>query len=254
MMEAIQDLYETYHRDMPFHNFGEYTFQADKARFAYPDATPVLDFGCGNGLAVRRMREDGHPWYGVELSATAFQKHLHEPYFHQGSTEQFEDRRFDLVYSTEVLEHVPEAQVPAVIQDLCRICQRYIFMTISLRPSSQNNRFHCTLRSRAWWQAHFLKHGFVVDRKVVDCFQRRTLRSTTAILRQWAEHGEAPRRFAENPPYRLYGEEEFWYFAFRRQELPPTRPPRYQQRWLRRKVVPLVHRILPIDLWRNAAA
>jgi SAM-dependent methyltransferase len=251
-MAQEHDLYEDYHTNMPFHNFGQFTNQTAKAIFIYPDARRVLDFGCGNGLAVRQMREQGREWYGVELSAIAFERDLREPWFFHGGASQFGDGSFDLVYSTEVLEHIPESDVDSVVGDLCRICASYIFMTISLRPSSQNNRFHCTLRSRAWWESKFVANGFEVERKVVNCFQRRSLKSTRAILRKWADHGPEPARFAENPPYRLYGESEFWCFAFRRRGLPPTKPARNQQRWAQRNLIPLIHKLTPFDrlaLW-----
>jgi SAM-dependent methyltransferase len=243
----MSSLYEDYHINCAFNDFGVTSFQAEKAVAAYPDAVATLDFGCGNGFAVRQMRQAGHSWHGLEYSRAAFEQHLHEPYFHLGDTRQFRDRQFDLVYSTEVMEHIPEEQIDGVVADLCRITAKYIFMTISLRPSSQNNRFHCTLKPRAWWEPKFTSHGFQVDRHIVRAYQGITLKSTRHILQKWAGMGPIPAAFAENPPYELNGESQFWYFAFRRIGVPRTAAPTPIVPWHRRKIFPLVRRVLRLN-------
>jgi SAM-dependent methyltransferase len=246
-MRDTQQLYDAYHEQCLFPDFGRDTFHGERALAAYPDASATLDFGCGNGFAVRRMRELGHPWFGLEYSQAAYDQYLGEPFFFVGDLSQFGDRRFDLVYSTEVLEHIPVPEVQDVIRNLCRVTDRYMFLTISLRPSSDDNRYHCTLRSRTWWQARFAEHGFQPDRPVIERFQRVTLKSTRRILSRWAHLGPECRALADNPPYELFGETQFWYFAFRRQGVPE--PPRAlgAQPLLRRKVVPALRHLLRLD-------
>lgn len=237
MAVDTRELYEQYHRQCPFQDFGESTFLGDQALAAYSDAGTALDFGCGNGLAVRRMREAGHDWYGLEYSEAAYEQYLGGPPFFVGETSQFGDGQFDLAYSTEVLEHIPAEMVPDVIADLCRVTKRYMFLTISLRPSSDNNRYHCTLRPRAWWEAHFERSGFVVDRPVVERFQKVSLKSTRQILAKWAHLGPACQSFADNPPYELFGESQFWFFAFRRRGVPPAPLPKWSQSPVKRRIV-----------------
>ena len=243
----MSELYEEYHINCAFDDFGITSFQADKAMAAYPNAAHALDFGCGNGYAVRRMREFGHQWFGLECSQAAFERHLNEPYFYLGDTRQFRDRQFDLVYSTEVLEHIPEAQVDDVARELGRIAGKFLFFTISLRPSSQDNRFHCTLRPRSWWESKFVAHGFQVDRHIVSAYQRITLKTTRQIQAKWARMGPRAAAFARHPPYELFGQSQFWYFAFRRIGVPATAAPKPTVPWHRRNVYPLVRRLLRMD-------
>jgi len=243
-MSSTQELYAEYHRNCPFETFGQDTFLADKARAAYGDARTVLDFGCGNGYAVKRMRDAGQEWFGLEYSETAFQKYLHGPPFFVGTTDQFADGQFDMVYSTEVLEHIPEELTDEVIAGICRVAAKYLFLTISLRPSSHDNRYHCTLRPRAWWEAKFAANGFVVDRPVVDLYQRVSLKSTAQILSKWSHLGPSCRAFAENPPYELHGETQFWYFAFRRPGIPRQLLPPPTESVYRRRIVPWLRRAL----------
>jgi SAM-dependent methyltransferase len=239
-----ESLYEVYHAACPFPHFGCDSFHADKAVAAYDDAKSVLDFGCGNGYAVKQMQSDGFDWSGVEVSKTAYEKHLQSPGFYLGTTDQFQDRQFDMTYSTEVLEHVPEETIAQVAADICRVTSKYIFMTISLRPSSDNNRYHCTLKSRAWWEDKFTSNGFVVDRPVIDCYQRRTLKSTKRIFGKYADLGPIPKGFAQQPPYELYGEKEFWFFAFRREGVAARPLPEPTVPWVNRKVVPALRRVM----------
>lgn len=246
-MTDFRALYQEYHEACPFEDFGQDTFHGEKAIAAYDDARTALDFGCGNGHAVRAMRAAGHEWFGLEYSQAAFDKYLAEPWFFVGETTQFADRQFDLLYSTEVLEHVPPDNVEEVIADLARITDRYMFLTISLRPSSQNNRFHCTLRPRAWWEERFVAAGFEVDRPVIDCFQPLTLKTTSQILASWAGHGEFNRRFADQPPYELFGEKQFWYFAFRRRGVPARPLPQPTEPWYRRQFFPWLRWLLRLD-------
>jgi SAM-dependent methyltransferase len=204
----------------------------------------VLDFGCGNGYAVKRMREQGKEWYGLEYSETAFAKYLHGPPFYVGRADQFAGGQFDMVYSTEVLEHVPEELTDEVIAGICRVASKYLFLTISLRPSSDDNRYHCTLRPRAWWERKFVAQGFQVDRTVVDLYQKVSLKSTRQILAKWAHLGPSCRAFAENPPYELHGETQFWYVAFRRPGLPRLPLPASPHSIYRRRIVPWLRRAL----------
>jgi SAM-dependent methyltransferase len=241
-MSDHNKIYEKYHNECPFENFGLDTFQGDKAVAAYPDARTVLDFGCGNGYAVRKMRQSGGDWIGIEYSQAAYDKYLKESYFCTGTTKQFADRQFDMVYSTEVLEHVPEMDVPDVTRELCRLADKYLFLTISLRPSSDDNRYHCTLKPREWWEGKFTGHGFEIDRDVIKCFQRRTLKSTRRIFMKWAHFGPAAVSFARNPPFQLRGESQFWFFCFRRRGVPRLPLPEPTVSWYRRNVIPSLRR------------
>jgi SAM-dependent methyltransferase len=222
-MPKLKEFYDAYHDHCPFGTCcGGNTFHALKAARVYPDASRVLDFGCGSGYAVRKMRERGGDWFGVELSESAYNQYLHEdPYFSLGTLNQFPDNHFDMVYSTEVFEHIPEEEVDDVIAQLARVIRSYAFLTISLRPSSNNNAYHCTLRPRAWWESKFRAHGFIADTAVVRAFQEVTTKTTSEILDRWSRLGPSCREFAENPPYELFGECQFWFFGFYKR--PPQR-------------------------------
>ena len=112
-----ESLYEVYHAACPFPHFGCDSFHADKAIAAYDDAKSVLDFGCGNGYAVKQMQSDGLNWIGVEVSQTAYEKHLQSPGFYLGTTNQFQDRQFD-VYTIGCIDPCPQLEQLSVTSKL----------------------------------------------------------------------------------------------------------------------------------------
>lgn len=192
----------------------------------------VLDAGCGTATVVREFLRRGKVARGVELSSYVLEEEA--PDLLADRTVQpaslcrlpFPDNAFDLVVSFDVLEHVPEGEIPVAISELVRVAKRDLFLTISLRPSSGNNRYHCTLKSRAWWETRFEESGARVNSEVRDRFQeRRPGASVEALLREGpaGTFADEMRWFWGNPPYDFQGEQEPWFFAFRKVH-PAVRP------------------------------
>ena len=213
-MEQKQ-IYEEFHNNPVFNNLGKSTYKGGLVENVYgKKITTILDFGCGSGYAVRMMQKK-YKCFGYEYSKTAFDKYLKESYFYN----RIEDvicQKYDLIYSTEVMEHIPEELIDFYIDLFYRIANKYIFMTISLRPSSNNNAYHCTLKPRDWWEKKFREHGFIVDYDVVKHCQKKSNKTSKEIFSQWKKLGKKAIEFAENPPYELNGEEQPWYFAFKK--------------------------------------
>jgi hypothetical protein len=51
----------------------------------------------------------------------------------------WQDNQFDLVYSHEVLEHIPAADIPAVLSELVRVSKGRLVLTISLRLAGKDD-------------------------------------------------------------------------------------------------------------------
>jgi hypothetical protein len=78
---------------------------------------------------------------GVELSD--IQETTCAPLWRRGLVKQgplhaipFPSRAFDLVFSTEVLEHVPPELAQKSVDELVRCAKQHVLATISLRPSA----------------------------------------------------------------------------------------------------------------------
>lgn len=183
------------------------------------DYCTVLDAGCGRGDVVAHLLRKGFKARGIEVSRFAVENgEVQTGEVLQGDLAKlpFPDRHFDLVFSSEVLEHIPADHIPAVTKELVRVCRGRLFLTISLRPSSQNNAFHCTLRPREWWEQCFLDAGARPARDLIAKFQQRgPFDNREVLLRGPASSLVAEMKdFLAQPPYSFRGELEPWYFIF----------------------------------------
>ena len=185
----------------------------------------ILDAGCGQGDVIKYLLKNGYDCKGVEISDFIVKQKSLE-LFNRGiikisSLENipFDDNSFDIVFSSDVLEHIPEEKIDIVISELCRVAKYDLFLTINLRPSSENNKYHITLKSREWWEDKFEKNNVQINHLLITKLQKRVknlnikeimeLGPTKNILGeiQW---------FIDNPPYDLKGELEPWYFIFKK--------------------------------------
>ncbi|KAJ1493517.1 hypothetical protein T484DRAFT_1879097 [Baffinella frigidus] len=134
----------------------------------------VLDAGAGQGAMVDWLRRVPSPGsvdpFGVELSGVAVDSSPWPELKRNGTLVRgsldaipWPDRRFDLVWSTEVLEHIPAAQMPAVAREIARVSRDAVVLTISLRLSIHDDpvrpHLHITCRPRAWWDAVWADAG-----------------------------------------------------------------------------------------------
>ena len=86
----------------------------------------VLDAGCGDGWYTALMASEGAVVYGTDYSgkAISFAKLIiPDATFTDGSLLQlpYEDNFFDVVFSFQVLEHIPPVDLPQAIREVQRV-------------------------------------------------------------------------------------------------------------------------------------
>lgn len=95
-----------------------------------------LDVGCSGGFMVEAAREKGFVSTGVELDPKSLlyaRQHFPNNYFYQGTIEDFvstqPDQHFDIVYCSEVIEHVSD--VNSFTESLARtlVDGGYLYLT-----------------------------------------------------------------------------------------------------------------------------
>ena len=187
----------------------------------------VLDAGCGSADVVRYLLSKGYDAQGIELSHNVLKTHasdlLKKKKVLQGSLSKLPhgDNTFDVIFSSEVLEHIPKENISKVIEEFYRVSKRYVFLTISLRPSSNFNKYHITLQDRDWWEKEFLKVGFIKESKMVEKLQTLKLGATNKEVLEIGptkSHIHEMDWFIKNPPLDFEGELEPWYFIFKKSE------------------------------------
>lgn len=122
----------------------------------------VLDAGCAMGMLVEYLRKRGVDAWGVDISEYAIQN-VHpdiKPYCWVGSITEPFPRRYDLIVSIEVLEHMaqPDAEKAAV-----NICQHTDDILFSSTPNDYKEATHFNVQSPEVWAELFARQGFYRD-------------------------------------------------------------------------------------------
>lgn len=127
----------------------------------------VLDVGAAYGFLVEYFARCGIPAVGVEPSAFARSQAHPAVDIRAGALPDLtdalgEDYAADVVVCTEVLEHLPEALVPAAVQELASRTRRLLICLIMLEgPGADGDEGHICLKSASWWNGQFFHTGML---------------------------------------------------------------------------------------------
>jgi SAM-dependent methyltransferase len=116
--------------------------------------TSILDFGCGKGRLVQRLRED----YS-DIVVTGYDPGNRE------FGESLDGRTADLIISTDVLEHVEPEHINQTLEYLSHR-SRYIYHLIALSPAKlilpDGRNAHLIQESPEWWRNKFLNLNYKI--------------------------------------------------------------------------------------------
>jgi hypothetical protein len=122
------------------------------------NAETLLDYGCGKAVMYRannlNVGQQSFPslqaFWGLKsitLYDPAYPPHMTLP---QGT--------FDIVISTDVLEHCPEDDVPWILSELFGYAKKFVFANVACYPAKKilpnGENAHCTIQPVSWWKAH----------------------------------------------------------------------------------------------------
>lgn len=95
---------------------------------------PVLDFGCGRGVLLRKLLEEGTDAHGLEIDSEVMRTSI-PPEIRDRITlydgcfpAPYADASFRSVICSEVLEHIPDYR--AAIADMARIARETVVLTV----------------------------------------------------------------------------------------------------------------------------
>lgn len=153
------------------------------ARFLRPDVkllrpASIIDFGCGQSLLLDQLGLD----YPVERRRydPAIPAHSERP-----------SGVYDLLINVDVLEHIPEADLDPIIEEMRSLCRNAILIvdTIAARQVLPNgDNAHATIRPKTWWAQTLGRH-------FPHLVPIRVARSWRAAFRTWDHTPEQAAEF-----------------------------------------------------------
>jgi SAM-dependent methyltransferase len=94
---------------------------------------PILDVGCGDGRLTRELHRKGYRVTGVDFSKVALSRIPVAGIQASCDAIPVDDLSYDLVLSTEMLEHLDQEMYERTIPEFCRIAKRFILITVPNR-------------------------------------------------------------------------------------------------------------------------
>ena len=122
----------------------------------------VLDAGCAMGFLVEKLREKGIEAWGVDISEYAIGQVAPsvKEYCWVGSVADPFPRKYDLIVSIEVLEHLPPENAEQAVANLCAFTDDVLF---SSTPYDYKEASHFNVQPVEYWAELFAKEGFTRD-------------------------------------------------------------------------------------------
>jgi SAM-dependent methyltransferase len=145
----------------------------------------VLDVGCGTGTWLKAFEEAGISDYigvdGDHLDKGRLEIPQDKFYAINLCKKWKLNRKFDLVLSLEVAEHLPEENADSFVEALVTHGDTIVF---SAAIPGQDGQYHLNEQWPQYWQTKFLKHGFyfhdvirplIWDNKKIDWWYRQNM-------------------------------------------------------------------------------
>ena len=112
------------------------------------EAKSLLDFGCGKGKQYSGWGElTAHITLGMMPA-------LYDPGVKE--FEEIPEGKFDGVYSTDVMEHIPKDELSDALEIIFSKASKFVFLAICTQPAMQllpnGENAHCTLERIDWWK------------------------------------------------------------------------------------------------------
>lgn len=118
-------------------------------------AKTLLDWGSGRGDAYRPPHLIHEAW-----GLNRMRIRLYDPSFPHIDTMPPEGMQFDGVICSDVLEHIPEIQIPLVLSILFGRARKFVWASVCCRKAKKKfadgTNMHLTVRPIGWWDEQFL--------------------------------------------------------------------------------------------------
>jgi SAM-dependent methyltransferase len=130
-----------------------------------PPGASFIDFGTGTGRAAAKLQDCGYTVQAVDFVPHCMDEGIDVPFI-EANLWELPEMSADFGYCTDVMEHIPEEHVDAVLEGIKRCVPKAVF-TIHTGPdncgSAIDEILHVTQRSLMWWGQRLTEHFEVVE-------------------------------------------------------------------------------------------
>ena len=139
------------------------------------DPADLLDVGCGTGAMMEAIRDLGPSVKGLEYSSAALElckkRGLDVTRFDiENDSHPFPDRRFDVVISMEVAEHLPASVADRYVNVLCQSSDHVVFTAAT---PGQGGQDHINEQPREYWLEKFDAREFTVQDDLTETWRQK---------------------------------------------------------------------------------
>lgn len=92
----------------------------------------VLDYGCSRGYFVKALRQRGVTAWGYDISEWALENCDPAVKEFVSNDLHLPDKGWDVIWSKDVFEHIPESQLEHLVPKMLSACRRQVFLIIPL--------------------------------------------------------------------------------------------------------------------------
>ena len=150
------------------------------------DVSSIIDIGCGNGIITNQLGEK-YTLTGADFSAEAL-KNLEGPVLECSSDNvPVEDASFDMVFSSQLLEHLNDEVLEGSCREFKRIARKYILLTVPNEEILAMNDSKCPHCAHVF-NVNGHKHSFSVESlaaRFEDSFRLRHAEKAGTLRRDY---------------------------------------------------------------------
>jgi 2-polyprenyl-3-methyl-5-hydroxy-6-metoxy-1,4-benzoquinol methylase len=125
----------------------------------------ALDVGCAKGFLVKALQDLGVNAKGIDPSEYALSKAISKG-VKLGIAQKIPGKanQYDLVICFDVLEHLPESEVPLACKELLRVAKKNVIVRVPTKVEERDlEKTHETIRPKDWWEHKFVEAGGTVN-------------------------------------------------------------------------------------------
>jgi 2-polyprenyl-3-methyl-5-hydroxy-6-metoxy-1,4-benzoquinol methylase len=124
----------------------------------------ILDFGCGKGRLINKIKE-----IFPDIDVSGYDPA--NPEFN----ESLDNKKFDMIISSDVLEHVEPEFINETLQYL-KTRSRYFYHLIACSPAKlilpDGRNAHLIIENQLWWRSKFSNHNYKIVKEDWQEFEK----------------------------------------------------------------------------------